>query len=152
DGLLHADGMKTWTAEKVRKSQAAHGVAVVEVALRGSEWQLVRPSRYARRVTAYTPIRMAGAAAGHPVLRTAFDPPGTQAVGTVNNGAGGRTPWGTYLTCEENFNNYFVHGGAVTPLQRRYGIGTGSGYRWNEHDERFDAARHPNEANRFGWV
>ena len=31
DGLLHTDGMKTWTAEKVRKAQAAHGVSVAEI-------------------------------------------------------------------------------------------------------------------------
>ena len=53
DGLLHPDGMKTWSAEKVRKAQAAHGVAVIEVELKNGRWQMVRPSRYARRFTAY---------------------------------------------------------------------------------------------------
>ncbi len=28
----------------------------------------------------------------------------------------------------------------------------GRGYRWHEHEERFDTTRHPNEPNRFGWV
>jgi secreted PhoX family phosphatase len=75
-------------------------------------------------------------------------------LGTLNNCAHGVTPWGTYLTCEENFNAYFVNGsGALPPLQRRYGINErGFGYRWHEHDRRFDAAAHPNEPNRFGWV
>jgi uncharacterized protein len=45
DGLLHPDGLKTWSADKVRKSQAAHGVAVIEVEARGGGWQMVRPSR-----------------------------------------------------------------------------------------------------------
>ena len=31
DGLLHPGGMQPWTAEKVRKAQAAHGVSVIEV-------------------------------------------------------------------------------------------------------------------------
>jgi secreted PhoX family phosphatase len=153
DGLLHPDGMRTWSAAKVRKSQAAHGVAVIEVERAGAQWRVVRPSRYARRVTAFTPIRIAGPAAGDALLRTAADPRGTEALGTLNNCAGGRTPWGTYLTCEENFNGYFVNAGTVPPAQRRYGINAkGFGYRWHEFDERFDAARHPNEPNCFGWV
>jgi uncharacterized protein len=154
DGLLHADGMGPWTAEKVRKSQAAHGVAVIEVRLDGNRWTVVRPSSYARRVTGYTPIEISGPAAGHPLLRTEGDGTGRTALGTINNCAHGRTPWGTYLTCEENFNGYFVNrSGAIPPLQKRYGItDKGSGYRWHEFDERFDAARHPNEPNRFGWI
>ena len=154
DGLLHPGGMQPWTAEKVQKSQAAHGVAVVEVRLDGARWKVVRPSRFARRITAATPIGFTGPAAGHPLLQTAGDPTGRTVLGTVNNCGHGVTPWGTYLTCEENFNAYFVNGsGTLPPLQRRYGINErGFGYRWHEHDRRFDAAAHPNEPNRFGWV
>ena len=65
DGLLHTDGMKPWTAEKTCKSQAAHGVAVIEVELKGGRWQMVRPSKYARRFTAYSPFAVSGPAAGH---------------------------------------------------------------------------------------
>jgi secreted PhoX family phosphatase len=153
DGLLHADGMKTWSAEKVRKSQAAHGVAVIEVAFEKDQWRVVRPSSYARRITAYSPIRISGPAAGSIALQTAADPTGREALGTFNNCAGGRTPWGTYLTCEENFNGYFVNAGLIPPEQRRYGISArGAGYRWHEYDARFDANAHPNEPNRHGWV
>jgi secreted PhoX family phosphatase len=153
DGLLHTDGMKTWTAEKVRKSQAAHGVAVIEIELKGNAWSVVRPSQYARRFTAYTPIRISGPAAGSTAMQTAADPTGRLALGTFNNCGGGRTPWGTYLTCEENFNGYFVNTGSIPPEQRRYGISAkGAGYRWHEFDERFDAGRYPNEPNRHGWV
>ncbi len=60
DGLLHPDGQKTWSAEKVRKSQAAHGVSVVEVERAGAQWRVVRPSQYARRITANTPMRDRG--------------------------------------------------------------------------------------------
>jgi secreted PhoX family phosphatase len=154
DGLLHVGGMEPWTAEKVAKSQAAHGLSVVEVALVGDRWTVVRPSTYARRVTARTPMRFDGPAAGHPLLRTAADPDGQTVLGTVNNCAHGATPWGTFLTCEENFNGYFVNASATIPgEQRRYGITkTGFRYRWDEHDARFDAAAHPHEPNRFGWV
>jgi hypothetical protein len=154
DGLLHPGGMDPWTAAKVRKSQAAHGVAVVEVRLEGGRWTVVRPSSYARRITAFTPSGVSGPAAGHALLQTSADPSGLAVLGTINNCALGATPWGTYLTCEENFNAYFVNrSGAVPPLQKRYGINDrGFGYRWHEHDPRFDAAAHPNEPNRFGWV
>jgi hypothetical protein len=154
DGLLHVGGMEPWTAAKVAKSQAAHGVSVVEVRLDGGRWRIVRPSAFARRISAATPIRFAGPLAGHPLLRTVADPTGLTALGTLNNCANGATPWGTYLTCEENFNAYFVNrSGAVPALQKRYGINErGFGYRWHEHDERFDAVLHPNEPNRFGWV
>jgi uncharacterized protein len=154
DGLLHTDGMHTWTADKVRKSQAAHGVSVIEIRQASdNRWEVLRPSRFGRRITACTPMRISGAAAGHALLRTEADPTGTRVLGTLNNCANGFTPWGTYLTCEENFYAYFVNGGEIPDGQRRYGVSArGFGYRWDEHDARFDARAHPNELNRFGWV
>jgi secreted PhoX family phosphatase len=153
DGLLHTDGMANWSAEKVRKSIAAHGVSVIEIEDRGGRWQLVRPSRYARRITAGTPMRISGPAAGHAMLKTAADPAGTRVLGTLNNCAHGYTPWGTYLTCEENFIFYFSGPDKPDAHQARWGLRkNGRGYRWHEYEERFDAARHPNEPNRFGWV
>ncbi|WP_208509679.1 PhoX family phosphatase [Variovorax paradoxus] len=156
--LLHADGAKEWNAQKVRKSLHAMGVSVIEIA-RTPEggWRQVLPSPYARRVHGNTPMRIAGPAAGSPRLRTALDPTGTEVLGTFANCAMGVTPWGTYLTCEENFHGYF--GGPkeaakdATPAQRRYGTVAGS--QWVEYwrfEERFDLSRHPNEPHRFGWV
>jgi hypothetical protein len=153
DGLLHRDGMTTWSLEKVNKSKAAHGVSVVHVRKVGSRWESVRPSFLNRRITADTVMQLTGPAAGDSAMVTAADATGTVVRGTLNNCAHGQTPWGTYLTCEENFNGYFVNAGTVTADQRRLGISAnGGGYRWHEFDERFDAAKHPNEANRFGWV
>ncbi|OUL98755.1 PhoX family protein [Variovorax sp. JS1663] len=154
DGLLHTDGMKTWSAEKVRKSMNAHGVSVIEIQREGSAWKQVLPSKFARRVTALTPMVMTGPAAGHPMLRTAADPSGTRILGTYNNCSNGQTPWGTYLTCEENFADYFQGTDNPDAHQRRWGIRKGNGrkYRWHEHEERFDVATHPNESNRYGWV
>ncbi len=153
DGLLHAGGMQEWSAAKVAKSQAAHGVSVIEVRQAQDGWQVVRPSRWGRRITAGTPCRIAGPAAGNPAMRTAIDPRGEVILGTLNNCAMGHTPWGTYLTCEENFNGYFKAPPPLTTDQKRYGFtASGFGFRWHEHDARFDLGRHPNEANRFGWV
>lgn len=153
DGLLHADGMAAWSAEKVRKSQAAHGLSVIEIERRADgSWAMVRPSRHARRVTLASPCRVGGPAAGHPMMRTAADPQGLRVLGTLNNCAAGMTPWGTYLSGEENFAVYFDGGTEISAHNRRWGIREKSSYRWAEHDARFNAALHPNEPNRFGWV
>lgn len=152
DGLLHTDGLKTWSAEKVRKAQAAHGVSVIELELQDGRWQLVRPSRYARRFTTFTPFELRGPAAGHALTKTAADPEGRTVLGTLNNCASGKTPWGTYLSGEENFAFYFDGGDALDAHQRRWGLRKTGSYGWAAHDERFNAARHPNEFNRFGWV
>ncbi|MEW5864544.1 MAG: PhoX family phosphatase [Pseudomonadota bacterium] len=151
--LLHPDGQENWSAEKVAKSQASLGVSVIEVRMEGGRWQVVRPSSYARRITARTPCRVSGPAAGHALLRTAADPEGRTVLGTFGGCAHGWTPWGTFLTCEENFQFMFADRGAIPPERRRFGFSAaGRNYRWHEFDERFDAQRHPNEPNRFGWV
>ncbi len=154
EGLLHPGGRAGWSVEKARKSMAAHGVSIIEVERAADGWRVVRPSRHARRLTATTPMRLSGPAAGHPMLRTAADSTGRRVLGTFNNCANGQTPWGTYLTCEENWAGYFEGPAEPDAHQRRWGIGAGHGswYRWHEADERFDARLQPNEPNRFGWV
>jgi secreted PhoX family phosphatase len=153
--LLQAGGPKDWTAEKVAKSMHAVGVSVVEAKLEKGQWKVVRPSRYARRVHLSTPMRISGPAAGHTLMRTPFDPAGTQVLGTTMNCAQGRTPWGTYLTCEENTMVYF---GASAPMQvnaalARYGYrAQGYGLPHAAFEKRFDMSQAPNEPNRFGWV
>jgi uncharacterized protein len=152
-GLLFKDGMANWSAEKVRKSQAAHGVAVVEVQDKGGKWEVVNPSKYARRITATTRTELSGPAAGHSLMKTAADTAGRVVLGTLNNCASGITPWGTYLTSEENFINYFNGGDKLSDHEKRWGLKKGGGgYRWHEHDARFDATQNPNEPNRFGWI
>jgi secreted PhoX family phosphatase len=153
DVLLFSDGTANWNAEKTKKSLAAHGVGIIEVRKRRGKWEVVRPSFFARRITGYTPIKIAGPAAGHDLLKTNADPTGKLALGTLNNCAMGYTPWGSYLACEENFNGYFRQPGTQTELERRYGITAGGfGYLWHTTDDRFDTSRVPNEPNRFGWV
>jgi len=152
-GLLFTDGMATWTAEKVRKSQAAHGVSIIEVEDKAGKWNVVNPSPWGRRITANTRTEMSGPAMGHALLKTASDPAGRVVLGTLNNCASGITPWGTYLTSEENFINYFSGGDSLSEHEKRWGLKKGGGgYRWHEHDARFDAVKNPNEPNRFGWI
>ncbi len=156
DGLLHPDGMKSWSGDKVKKAQAAVGVSVIEVeaAGKGQGWRVVRPSKYARRITANTPMAIGGPAHGHALMQTEADPKGVEILGTLNNCANGKTPWGTYLTCEENFDGYFVNdSGTLSDNEKRYGIkNKDAGYKWAWEDFRFDLQINPNEANRFGWV
>ncbi len=153
DGLLHVGGIGDWSHAKVAKSQAAHGVSVVEVAIIGGEWRLVRPSIFARRITANTAMRIGGPVAGSDWVKTAADAKGDAVLGTFANCAHGFTPWGTYLTCEENWHGYFHQTNAASTHEKRYGIAARPrGYRWWEFDARFDTAKNPNEPNRFGWV
>ena len=141
--------------EYKRIAMAAHGLSVVELTRQapGRPWSYVRGARRNRRVTTETPFVMTGPAAGHPLLRTVEDPLGRQVRGTLNNCAGGTTPWGTVLSGEENFNQYFV--ATATPENRRYGIPSAEGgRRWWTVDPRFDArtAGYENEVNRHGWI
>ena len=153
DGLLHVGGFNNMNAEKVKKSQAAHGLSVIEVELKDNAWQMVRPSRYARRFTMdSTVFELRGPAAGHAMMRTSADASGTRVVGTLNNCASAKTPWGTYLSGEENFMFYFGGGDNISAHHRRWGMRKDGFYQWEKHDARFDAAKEPNEPNRFGWV
>ena len=160
--IIHTDGShthapETYTADKVAKEQNAHGVSLIEVKRDNGQWQIVRPSKYARRLTANSEMKISGPAAGHELMKTHADPDGKNVLGTLNNCASGKTPWGTYLTCEENFHYYFVFDpkhprDAETERRwKRYKLGF-SYYGWQQFDSRFDLDKEPNEANRFGWV
>jgi len=152
DGLLFVDGTANWSAAKVAKSMASEGVSVIEVKFEDGSWRVVRPSRFGRRITAATPCTISGPAAGADLMRTAADPSGREALGTFAGCAHGWTPWGTYLTCEENFQERFMNAGTRDALQMRDLIQPKSRYNWERGEERFDAGKHPNEPNRFGWV
>lgn len=152
---LFAHQGKSMTADDVRKAQAAVGVTIVEVVKKDGHWMVDRSGQRNRRITAYTPMDMTGPAAGHELLKTAADPKGVKALGTFNNCSNGQTPWGTYLTCEENFDDFF---GSKQEQElgadyRRYGIAAAkSDYQWEQFDDCFDVVKNPNEPHRFGWI
>lgn len=139
--------------EVVRTAWAAHGLSVVELRRRhaGERWTYDRTGRRNRRITLDTVFTVDGPAAGSELLRTAQDPSGTRVRGTMNNCAGGTTPWGTVLSGEENFNQYFRAAG-TSAEEKRYGLGAQDGRGWRNVDERWDAVKNPHEPNRFGWV
>ncbi len=144
------------TRGQVDIEQVAHGCSVLEVKKVDGQWQVVPDSGYARRITAAnTYMDVTGPAAGHDLMKTPSDPAGRTVIGTLNNCAGGITPWGTYLTAEENFHGYFWgeldQGHPNAANFERYGV-PGNWYGWGKFHDRFDINSAPNEANRFGWV
>ncbi|MCX7326328.1 MAG: PhoX family phosphatase [Hyphomicrobiales bacterium] len=147
---------KDMTKDLADIEMMAHGGSVIEIA-RGAngKWAVVENSRFARRITAETEMEMSGPVAGHDRVKTSYDPAGRKVRGMLNNCAGATTPWGTWLTCEENVNGYFWGQVADShPEARNYwrmGI-PGNWYNWGQYHDRFDVVKEPNEANRFGWV
>ena len=182
DQFLHAAGTtpNPRPAAEADKEIPAHGLSFVEVRKGTAGFSYVRGSAFNRRVTPLTPIRIHGPARGSSLMRTVYSPAGTDCRGTINNCGTGRTPWGTFLTGEENFNGYFARsatdnaarGGntarSVVSLNR-YGRPQGSTARhgWDTAgaDDRFarwnisqvgasadGSDDYRNEANTFGWI
>ena len=143
-------------ADEVMLLKNMQGVTVMEIAQGENGWQVVLDSPYNRRITHETQMTMDGPAAGSDLLKTGADAEGMSPKGTLNNCGSGKTLWGSYLTCEENFNTYF---GTTDPAQEqvtegfdRYGIGGESRYAYEKFDPRFDISKEPNEPHRHGWV
>ena len=158
-------GFTGMTPELVEIEMAAHGGTVVEI-FKGDDgkWAVDRSSPRNRRITPLnTEMTFSGPAAGHERMKTNADPTGMKVIGTLNNCAGGMTPWGTYLMAEENFHGYFwtekldAEGDADLSEQpdaakmKRYGV-PGMWYAWGRYNDRFNIDKEPNEPNRFGWI
>ena len=143
------------TKAQVDVELEAHGLSVIEIKKSKGQWRALPGGTYARRISMTTEIAVSGPAAGHARLKTSADPSARRVLGTLNNCAGGVTPWGTILTAEENFDMYFA-GKAASEADRkrldRYGFGGKQRYAFANHHARFDLSKEPNEANRFGWM
>ncbi len=162
---------KRTLAEEIRKEIYAHGVSVVRIQKADGKWQVVANDPHNRRITGATEMDINGPMAGHDLLKTKYSPDGTSARGTFNNCGSGTSPWGTFLTCEENWPGYFANTGVRTADQVRIGLAAGANqYGWNdlagdegEQDDEFsrfdvtpraDSALldYRNEANGHGYV
>ncbi|QMV75225.1 PhoX family phosphatase [Comamonas piscis] len=129
NGPTSVDGKRP--AEEVRKEVNAHGVAVMHVRKEGSKWEIIQNSRYNRRFTSATPMNLSGPVAGTDWVKTPFSTTGSQVRGTNNNCGNGTTPWGTYITAEENWAACFVNTGEQTAAQKRVGVQAKLGrYQW----------------------
>jgi secreted PhoX family phosphatase len=180
---LHVDGPTMVAgarpAAEAIKEIEAHGVSVVEYRDSGNRtWSYVQDSPFNRRITPNTPVVFNGPVRGTDFLKTVFSNDGTQGRGTINNCANGHTPWGTNVTCEENWAGYFrrdnsgagTDNAARTPREltalRRYGVNSTTGAnawssvasadtvfkRWDARATGASAtADFRNEPNTFGW-
>jgi secreted PhoX family phosphatase len=155
------ESVEATTAEQKRIAMAAHGISVVEIRREGAggAWRQAGSRAHNRRITASTPMELTGPAAGSEYVKTKADPAGRTVLGTLNNCAGGTTPWGTTLHGEENFDQYFGTSRRIVedvhePRLARYAVDPEQlgERRWDEVAPRFDLAKEPNEVNRFGWV
>ncbi|MBN9887533.1 PhoX family protein [Salipiger abyssi] len=142
------------SADEVVMLKNMQGVTVLEIAEGDDGYAVVVDSPYNRRITHETQMTMDGPAAGADLVKTNADPEGMSPKGTMNNCGSGKTLWGTYLTCEENFNSYFGATGDYeeTDGVTRYGIGGEGRYAYEKFDTRYDLSAEPNEPNRHGWV
>lgn len=164
------DGLRT-ILEEVRKEINAHGVTVVRIKQTNGIWDVVKNDSHNRRFTGATTMDISGPVADKALLETPFSPAGDKVRGTLNNCGNGYTPWGTYLTCEENWPGYFVNTGTQSADQSRIGIDDkNTRYGWDDlagnaaeiDDEfkRFDitatgssaANDYRNEANGHGYI
>jgi len=158
--IVDKDGKKKAEVAPLSKEQvdvemAAHGGTIVEIRKEAGKWQVVRDGKLNRRIMSTTEMALSGPVAGHDRVKTNADPSGAKVIGTVNNCAGGVTPWGTYVMAEENIHGYFSgelpEGHKEAANYKRLGIPEGA-YEWGAHYDRFNLAKEPNEPNRFGWI
>ena len=168
------EAAKTITKAEVAIEMESVGLSIVEVKNSESGWEAFSGSKHNRRISATTEMELTGPVAGHPRAMTSQDETGRKVYGTFANCAGGRTPWGTVLSAEENIQHYFY--GDLRDLlethpeevrnHRRLGVGRLSklddaGNRkpigdprngWFRFHDRFDVTKEPREANRFGYM
>lgn len=147
--------MKNATPERFAIEAMAHGATVAEIRRADGRWALVRDSKYNRRITVSTEMQLSGPVAGSDRVKTSVDLDGRKVFGTLNNCSGALTPWGTFVSGEENFHGYFSgklpEGHREEANYKRLAVPS-SPYAWGRFEDRFDLAKEPNEANRFGWV
>lgn len=113
--FIHANGGSNTLprpAAEVDKETALHGVSFVEVRKSGGKWEYLKDSPFNRRITCLTDCELSGPVRANPLVRTKYSPDGSKIRGTLNNCGTGKTPWGSFVSGEENWSGYFTRGGA----------------------------------------
>ena len=183
--FLHAKGATRLNGrrpeDEVIRETNAHGVSIIQIQKDPNTQAItiVKDAPFNRRITASTIMDFAGPASSSTLLATQYSPSAKQTRGTHNNCGNGYTPWGTYLTAEENFIGYFArHQGdnskrtaAEIAALNRYGLkeGSASRYGWEtaigaiEMQDVYDRwlanasgntahEDYRNGPNTFGWI
>lgn len=138
-GFMHVNGQTDATdrpTSEIDKEVEAHGVSIIEIYHDGSSYSIDLDSAFNRRVTGATTMELTGPVAASAMVATAFSTDGTKTRGTVNNCSVGYTPWGTYLTCEENWAGYFYRQDSGRDAKEeisfaRYGLKESTNGRYN---------------------
>jgi len=152
------DGFEKATAESAAIERASLGFSVIEVKRTGNDWAVVGSSPYARRLHGDSIMEIAGPARGHARMKSAQHGDGLEATGTFANCAGGVTPWGTFLSAEENIQNYFsgVPGNLAPEYSREAlsmeSFGVNARAIWSKFEDRFDVNKDPYAFNHYGWM
>lgn len=183
DAYLHTMGPTNIEGQRplaeVVKEQQAHGVSVVRITKDAAgNWTPDLTAAVNTRWHVNSAMEIAGRAKGNALFTTKLSNDGIKSFGTLNNCGNGYTPWGTYLSGEENWFAYFVNDAASdSELLARYGIRSdnsqgfadkgGFNYRgWDTPDDAGDLQKRfncsatgataaddfRNEPNHFGWV
>ncbi|MCW2291419.1 secreted PhoX family phosphatase [Pseudomonas sp. BIGb0408] len=152
EDALHPNGQTTVNgrrpAEEVRKEINAHGAGVIRISKVSGRWQVVDNDPLNRRFTTATVMDISGPLRGTDHVKTKFSINGTETRGTNNNCGNGYTPWGTYLTCEENWPSIFINTSPRPADQSRIGVGTSTG-RYGWETAAGDASEQNDEFTRF---
>ncbi len=156
-GLVAAedDAGKAVTKDQADIGLASMGLSVVEIERKDGTWRAVEGSGISRRLTGVSEMTISGPAAGHDLLKTSADPTGTKVIGTSTNCAGGVTPWGTMLSCEEWSTSFFGGDAGKTSAKdalTRIGMESEDYFGLARFYDRFNVEKEPNEINRFMWV
>ena len=109
--FIHADGgISTLPrpAAETDKEVAIHGISVVEVK-KSSEgkWSYIKDSAFNFRLTPWSDVELSGPLRGHALAITKYSNSAVKTRGTINNCGTGKSPWGSFLTGEENWAGYF---------------------------------------------
>lgn len=127
---LFINGKKR-TQENIDKERYEVGGSIIKIKKNKDKWSLVQDSPYNRRITGKTPIPFAN---GVSIMGK------KEAIGTLGNCAGGKTPWGTFLTCEENFQDFYGKRSKKTGKVNK----SSSKLKWNKF--------YNNPPEHYGWV
>ena len=157
--LMHpgSPGPFELTRQQVETEMFAHGLSVVEIQKQKNKWKVNHNSKFNRRITPFTAMKLSGPARNHKRVKTEYSPSGDSCYGTFGNCAGCTTPWGTVLTAEENVQAYFMGNTKNTDeyeSYKRFGLfGNKSVWSiWGKYHEHWDLDKHPQAAMHAGWV
>lgn len=86
------------TREQFNKERHALGISLLQINNKNGKWSVDTQSNYNKRIHGASKIPMVSE---REIVKDNIS------TGTMANCAGGVTPWGTFLTCEENYHQYY---------------------------------------------